>query len=811
MLAYINKGDSYALLLLRYYERWQDRPHAQDFVQTIINKYPLKYFKSLYDKYVPNLGAPSAGTLLPLAQEKKTASAVFRNYRFFKQLPESENIIDTAIPHTPTSTLLRFIWDVNNYSTQDEKIPAQKAISYLYAHHRDALKKDLKDEFALVFFYKYLIAAQQRPDIRDFVIDTVITGNKAAALSVLANRQNAKTIKTLSSSGLDKLLQAAKIQLTNDKSCHVFNGRAEGFVYIDALKKGSWLMEHGGLNQEEKATILGCALKTDTIYALGTLKRNTSLTFNSGIIKAAVLQRPLYFLSGALKDQKISDIHLAGNAIPYKEVMAAAQKHVTDAETLDRGEISTTIDIVNNLHEYDSATRFALLEGLSPKNRLRLAAYQDDGHYYTSSFNQIIDNAIKVLETNPEARKWLFDKAQDNDRDQDYISARYGQKTPVYLKTLTTNAMHYGRLDDFLSVLNEREIAQISDLIFKSFENRDNSYSAQSNAAIAATTVLQIMQHMAAAGHSATVEKAILSGYAGAKDSDTQNALGSVAALYAQDNKISAKNSVFFDIAQKHYSPILQNYMRDTLKTTDLFDNQGRNFQMMVFYGDEDGHNSYAHFKALYQRDKSWHYENHKEYISFSRNGITLFANKPQFKDSGNKAIEQRVEELGGKISVLVHRGHSYHVEHTANQYLNKDIKFFWLGSCRSSRIWHYIGEAPNMQFIYSQNVGTMLVNDPLLKHINDTLAQGRDLDWKNMRDAAFRMAHGDKRAKNYVFPDGSLEYGLRMGLAFLDNARTESAAARKDLNNAENIISRAQDNALLSIDRAQQQPFQPL
>ena len=235
-------------------------------------------------------------------------------------------------------------------------------------------------------------------------------------------------------------------------------------------------------------------------------------------------------------------------------------------------------------------------------------------------------------------------------------------------------------------------------------------------------TTAGLLTHIAAQNDSADVEAILVNRFVNERRTDNRTALGLAAALYSNNVETTTQHD-FFEKVQSIYMPHLNRYMQTDMDASLFFDEQGRNFQMMVFYDDDDGHSSFWHFKSKYNQDRRWRYRDHGSFISYTRDGVHLYANKPDHEITGNEDIRAHVEEQGGVISFLVHRGHSYHVTKTARNYLNEDIQFFWLGSCRSSAIWDYIDDAPNMQFIYSNNVGTMRVNDPLLKEINDTLA----------------------------------------------------------------------------------------
>jgi hypothetical protein len=82
--------------------------------------------------------------------------------------------------------------------------------------------------------------------------------------------------------------------------------------------------------------------------------------------------------------------------------------------------------------------------------------------------------------------------------------------------------------------------------------------------------------------------------------------------------------------------------------------------------------------------------------------------------------------------SILIHRGHSYHLPNTLN-YLDPSVKLAILGSCGGYKNMKKIMELNSqVHIIASKQVGSMAVNDPLLRHLNGNLAAGRNIDWVN-------------------------------------------------------------------------------
>ncbi len=764
--------------VMRYYDLYAHLPAAKDVLRKAIEVQPFTFLKyrergEFSDSVMNDDSLFPDGDVFLSALEgngndnynyRDTVQYAIDSYETYAHMPWAEAVLKEAVKQSPRNAL-ESLMDRRRYRDQTEaefdNAHNLAILTQVFEQKPDELSKQLKN--LKESLYIFMTLARHNPELMDFMLQSLKDHeNVSGAFHFLGHPENPERIEQLTVETQDKLLDMIRPAL--NENCNNASN------YFMLLREGSWLIDSGHLTQDEIAFGIGCAFEYDTLYAIDLIEKNDKMTLNPDMLRNAILKRPAYFLEKTTRDEQAEDFVLNNVRIPYDDLLQAAQEYFAADELSSRNRYHA-IKTVNNLHNYDNDTRFAVLRDMTPQNRVRLAG-EGDEIYYTSSFNHIMADTLDTLSQDDQVRTWLF--SEEAETDTYYTS-------DSLLLQITMNAMHFGKLEEFMAILTPDEVEIIAGKLMDKLAKSSDRYRSD-RTAVLTTTILPILEYMSSIGYGVQVEQSIIDQYKNAEDSTLRNAMGALASLFSERQTISEDNRAFFEAADKGYADVLQNYMRDTLLTEDLFDDQGRNFQMMVFYDDRDGHNTFGHFKSIYQADKRWSYKNHAEYISFSRGGMTLYANKPQHEKSGNRAIEEHVAEMGGDISVLIHRGHSYHVENTAKQYLNEDVKFFWLGACRSSSIWRYIDEAPEMQFIYSQNVGTMLVNDPLLKNINDTLAKSDNVDWTQMRDDAYRLSNGDKRVKDYIFPDGSIEYGVRMTLALFEEDKNLSIAAENSL-----------------------------
>ena len=196
----------------------------------------------------------------------------------------------------------------------------------------------------------------------------------------------------------------------------------------------------------------------------------------------------------------------------------------------------------------------------------------------------------------------------------------------------------------------------------------------------------------------------------------------------------------------------------DLVQIEDMFPD-GKNIQQHFFFDDEDGYASYASFVAGY-RNSNWNIVDKTEYIIIkSRNGmpIEIYANKPRKEYSAQPILHKMFDESGRYPDIVVHRGHSYYVK-TSIKSMTPYTKVAILGSCGG---YHNISKAmenaEEVQIISSKQIGTMKVNNALLKAINESLRKGESLVWETLWKKISANLGGDLKFKEYIPPHKNL------------------------------------------------------
>jgi hypothetical protein len=121
------------------------------------------------------------------------------------------------------------------------------------------------------------------------------------------------------------------------------------------------------------------------------------------------------------------------------------------------------------------------------------------------------------------------------------------------------------------------------------------------------------------------------------------------------------------------------------------------------------------------------------------------------------EALGQYLEAHHLKPTIVIHRGHSYHVKSTIDQ-LTPTARIVVLGSCGGyNNLSEVLKISEDAHIISSKQVGTKTVNEPILEAINNTLVSGKDIEWLPMwRDLEARFQNdpaGKEKFDDYIPP----------------------------------------------------------
>ena len=294
----------------------------------------------------------------------------------------------------------------------------------------------------------------------------------------------------------------------------------------------------------------------------------------------------------------------------------------------------------------------------------------------------------------------------------------------LHLRRFLATAIVRGRLDMFVQLAGETPLAAAMrgvDTAAKPLED-----------AIAAAEIVDALQSPTRVK---VARDALAAEYERAKGPRTRGLYGLL--LARLHGKLDAD-----DPLRRVAEPYLAHFNEPrSLQIRPLFGDGKICYQRYFFYNDDDGVESFEEFRAAYSADANWSWQTHGDWIHVVGNGtgerrIEIFANIPvaSFSAEDDARIHRMTKLLADRRispSVVVHRGHAYHVERTIAA-LNPSARLVYLGSCRGTdRIDAVMATARSAQVVATRSIGTKEINDPVLKTLNDTILRTQDrIEW---------------------------------------------------------------------------------
>jgi len=182
-----------------------------------------------------------------------------------------------------------------------------------------------------------------------------------------------------------------------------------------------------------------------------------------------------------------------------------------------------------------------------------------------------------------------------------------------------------------------------------------------------------------------------------------------------------------------------------------LADESGKVVQQVFFYGDEDGKTFFPQFVNSFS-PREWDIKYQKEWVeikSKSGNKVWIYANLPlnndkNLDDTAQVHLGKYLAKNGMPPAVVVHRGHSYWLPRTIDR-MGSDAKIIVLGSCGGyQNLSQIIRNCPDAHIISTKEIGKGDINRPILNYLNQTMASGKTLVWKDMWATLTRQFYSD-------------------------------------------------------------------
>jgi hypothetical protein len=361
---------------------------------------------------------------------------------------------------------------------------------------------------------------------------------------------------------------------------------------------------------------------------------------------------------------------------------------------------------MNDLHEAKDPVRFKCIESFPPEALYFIMVYGQD-EIYTSSFLGTYKRMIERMGTR-KGNELLDTLHRDRFRTFIRMCAGYNVLNN-FLATMETDKKT-ALMTDFIANLEKGKEDDLEDAV-----DVADAFGSISDTALADFLQNEVKANYERAYTLRSKKGVIIYGLLSTLFEGIKN---------SGDEADVAKQSELLDLP-----PI------NLVQYNNLTNDSGIVYQQFFFYGDEDGKNSYASFLGNF-RDGKWKVTNSKYWSTItSTQGkpIVIYANLPLAEPEDEEAQNQlmkHLEENNIHPTVIVHRGHSYHLPFTLER-LSKQNRIVVLGSCGGyHNLSVVLDNAPDAHIISSKQVGAMNVNEPIIKSINDQLLAGKNVNW---------------------------------------------------------------------------------
>lgn len=433
-------------------------------------------------------------------------------------------------------------------------------------------------------------------------------------------------------------------------------------------------------------------------------------------------------------------IEYAGRLLPPVRDTATELKALTDMMASKARQLF--VREINALHDVnDPNVRFRSLERLTPQELYYVAVLSED-EIYTSSYVSGVYPRIFQRMPNPRGDSLLMSVNGD------------------YFRKFIKMAAGYNTLNHFLGTMGKEEAETLMKAFVIGLErkksDRDDDLEDAVDVADSYSSIMDKNKELAGF---------ILNEVKWNYDKNVQdnNKRGIVIYKLLRILFESADTSRKMDLSAMLGIPSI--YGQDYQSLTD---DSGRVVQQVFFYGDEDkdGQNSYINFMGMFRNRPEWKVDERNPDWTAIRSAkgkpVYIYANKPLYKpeeDLDEKAqikLIEYLEKKGLKPTIVVHRGHSYHLPYTLKK-LAPTARIVVLGSCGGyNNLNEVLTICRDAHIISSKQVGTKTVNEPILEAINANMVAGKNIDWINMwKDLGGRFKTGPAKEKfdDYIPP----------------------------------------------------------
>lgn len=175
---------------------------------------------------------------------------------------------------------------------------------------------------------------------------------------------------------------------------------------------------------------------------------------------------------------------------------------------------------------------------------------------------------------------------------------------------------------------------------------------------------------------------------------------------------------------------------------TSLVDDSGKDsgavVQQVFFYGDLDGKGVFNSYVGGFGAP-DWKVTKEELWVriaSTKGKPVVIYANKPLDEpedEMAQNALQDYLDQNEIHPSVIIHRGHSYHLSGTLD-HINYRHKVVILGACGAyQNLATVLGHSEDAQIVSTKQIGSGKINGPIIRSFNQRLLEGKDIDWVDM------------------------------------------------------------------------------
>jgi hypothetical protein len=428
---------------------------------------------------------------------------------------------------------------------------------------------------------------------------------------------------------------------------------------------------------------------------------------------------------------------LVQTQIRYADRMRSGDTPVASIELprmMKRKADEVFINQINALHDESDGVRFRILEPLTSQELYYLIVLGED-IIYTSSYNGVYARMMQRLSL--------------GGGDQLLLSVRFDR-----FKKFIKMAAGYNKLDDFLSSMPDSNAQRLMIAFARGLDKTQGLEEAVDVAdSYGSITTPQVKK---------LIDREI------------------AVSLESSQRTGNKRSFVIYDILQTIFRSSSDTSVDLSAKLgippvykvdhSSLADSSGRIVQLVFFYGDKDGMESFGNYMGLFSGKPEWAVNRGKEWVeirSLKGGKVLIYANLPLDNSKGDdpdaKAQANLLDHLqanGLAPTIVIHRGHSYHLKYTITQ-MPSSARIVILGSCGGyHNLDDVLNKCPDAHIISSKEVGTRTVNEPILRSMNESLRNGKDIEWVPMwkaLSAQFSSGGSKERFENYIPPHKNL------------------------------------------------------